>query len=97
LQNDIVTQTGSLTSLASQVPTPRLTASLDRVRARNACAALMQDSDLEGDPEGTIWPEHCRAGTCGWAIIAELKRSPAMGSVSTIVTTDFAAGDSMTR
>jgi nicotinamidase-related amidase len=30
------------------------------------------DTHRRGDPEWQIWPEHCREGSWGWEIIAEL-------------------------
>jgi len=32
-----------------------------------------QDSHQPGDREWTVWPEHCREGTWGWEIVAELQ------------------------
>jgi nicotinamidase-related amidase len=31
-----------------------------------------QDTHRPGDPEWEIWPEHCREGSWGWEIVAEL-------------------------
>jgi nicotinamidase-related amidase len=31
-----------------------------------------QDTHRRGDPEWRIWPEHCREGSWGWEIVAEL-------------------------
>ena len=31
-----------------------------------------QDTHRQGDPEWDVWPEHCREGTWGWEIVAEL-------------------------
>jgi nicotinamidase-related amidase len=31
-----------------------------------------QDTHRCGDPEWEIWPEHCREGSWGWEIVAEL-------------------------
>ena len=31
-----------------------------------------QDTHRQGDPEWEIWPEHCREGSWGWEIVAEL-------------------------
>jgi len=76
MQNDFVKPGGTLTNEAAEVMVPRLAQLLDRARAQNARIAYTQDSHLEGDPEWTIWPEHCRVGTWGWEIISELKPQP---------------------
>ena len=76
MQNDFVKPGGTLTNAAAEVMIPRLTELLDRARAQNVRIAYTQDSHMEGDPEWTIWPEHCRVGTWGWEIISELKPRP---------------------
>jgi nicotinamidase-related amidase len=76
MQNDFVKPGGTLTNAAAEVMIPRLASLLDRARAQNVRIAYTQDSHLEGDPEWTIWPEHCRVGTWGWEIISELKPQP---------------------
>jgi len=76
MQNDFVKPGGTLTNAAAEVMIPRLAQLLDRARAHNVRIAYTQDSHLEGDPEWTIWPEHCRVGTWGWEIISELKPQP---------------------
>jgi nicotinamidase-related amidase len=76
MQNDFVKPGGTLTNAAAEVMVPRLAALLDRARAQHVRIAYTQDSHLEGDPEWTIWPEHCRVGTWGWEIIPELKPQP---------------------
>src|SRR5512137_2445167 len=73
MQNDFVKAGGTLTNEAAAVMVPHLAQLLDRARAQNVRIAYTQDSHLEGDPEWTIWPEHCRVGTWGWEIISELK------------------------
>jgi nicotinamidase-related amidase len=76
MQNDFVKPGGTLTNAAAEVMIPHLAALLARARAQNVRIAYTQDSHLEGDPEWTIWPEHCRVGTWGWEIISELKPQP---------------------
>jgi nicotinamidase-related amidase len=76
MQNDFVKPGGTLTNEVADSMVPRLTQLLDRARAQNVRIAYTQDSHLEGDPEWTIWPEHCRVGTWGWEIISELKPRP---------------------
>jgi nicotinamidase-related amidase len=76
MQNDFVKPGGTLTNAAAEVMVPRLVQLLDRARTQNVRIAYTQDSHLEGDPEWTIWPEHCRVGTWGWDIISELQPQP---------------------
>lgn len=76
MQNDFVKSGGTLTNEVADNMVPHLAALLDRARAQNVRIAYTQDSHLEGDPEWSIWPEHCRVGTWGWEIIAELKPQP---------------------
>ena len=76
MQNDFVKPGGTLTNAAAEVMIPRLVQLLDRARVQNVRIAYTQDSHIEGDPEWTIWPEHCRVGTWGWEIIPELKPRP---------------------
>jgi nicotinamidase-related amidase len=76
MQNDFVKPGGTLTNVAAEVMIPHLAQLLDRARAQNVRIAYTQDSHLEGDPEWSIWPEHCRVGTWGWEIIPELKPQP---------------------
>ena len=76
MQNDFVKPGGTLTSEAAAVMVPRLAQLLGWARAHGVHVAYTQDSHVEGDPEWTIWPEHCRVGTWGWEIISELKPQP---------------------
>ncbi len=73
MQNDFVKPGGTLTNAAAEVMIPRLAQLLDQARAQNVHIVYTQDSHMEGDPEWTIWPEHCRVGTWGWDIIPELR------------------------
>lgn len=76
MQNDFVKPGGALANETADVMVPRLASLLDRARAQNVRVAYTQDSHLVGDPEWSIWPEHCRVGTWGWEIISELKPRP---------------------
>jgi nicotinamidase-related amidase len=72
MQNDFVKPEGRLV-VPDALPTlPALTALLARARTAGVRVAYTQDTHFEGDKEWTIWPEHCRHGTWGWEIVAEL-------------------------
>ena len=45
---------------------------LDLARASRMRVVYSQDTHCAGDPEWEIWPEHCREGSWGWEIVAEL-------------------------
>jgi nicotinamidase-related amidase len=44
-----------------------------------------QDTHQPGDREWEIWPEHCREGSWGWEIVAELRP----GSADTVLRKGF--------
>ncbi len=77
MQNDFVKPGGTLTNEAADSMAPRLAQLLERARTQGVRVAYTQDSHTAGDPEWSIWPEHCRMGTWGWEIIEELKPQPA--------------------
>jgi nicotinamidase-related amidase len=72
MQNDFVTEGGSLVVPAAAQTVPNLQRLLAKARAAGVRIAYTQDTHYEGDPEWQIWPEHCRAGTWGWEIIEPL-------------------------
>ena len=72
MQNDFVERGGSLVvpdAAATVAPIQRLVA---LARASRMRVVYSQDTHRSGDPEWDIWPEHCREGTWGWKIVAEL-------------------------
>lgn len=72
MQNDFVKPEGRL-AVPDALPTvPAIAALLLQARAAGVRVAYTQDTHFEGDKEWAIWPEHCRRGTWGWEIIAEL-------------------------
>jgi nicotinamidase-related amidase len=76
MQNDFVKPEGSLVVPAASETVPQIQRLLESARAEGVRVAYTQDSTVEGDLEFDIWPEHCRIGTWGWEIIAELQPQP---------------------
>jgi nicotinamidase-related amidase len=76
MQNDFVSERGSLfvESAADTVPTIREL--LANARSSGVKIAYTQDTQFEDDPEWEIWPRHCEHGTWGWEIVDELKPQP---------------------
>jgi nicotinamidase-related amidase len=72
MQNDLVKQGGSLLVPDAEATVPAIRRLLDRARSSRMHVVYIQDTHREGDPEWQIWPEHCREGTWGWEIVAEL-------------------------
>lgn len=79
MQNDFVEQGGSLLIPDAKATIPAIRALLDLARATGMRVVYSQDTHDQGDPEWTIWPEHCREGSWGWEIVAELP--PATGEI----------------
>jgi nicotinamidase-related amidase len=76
MQNDFVSAGGSLVVPDAAATIPAIQQLLANARSRNVQVAYTQDTHVEGDPEWQIWPEHCRLGTWGWAIVAALQPQP---------------------
>ena len=72
MQNDYVKQGGSLLVPDAEATIPAIRALLDLARASRIRVVYSQDTHRRGDPEWKIWPEHCREGSWGWEIVAEL-------------------------
>ena len=72
MQNDFVKPGGSLVIPDAEATIPAVRTLLDVARASRMRVVYSQDTHRQGDPEWTIWPEHCREGSWGWEIIAEL-------------------------
>jgi nicotinamidase-related amidase len=72
MQNDLVKRGGSLLIPDAEATIPAIKGLLDLARASRMHVVFSQDSHREGDPEWELWPEHCREGTWGWEIVAEL-------------------------
>jgi nicotinamidase-related amidase len=72
MQNDFVKRGGSLLVPDAAATVPAIGRLLDLARASRMHVVYSQDTHRRGDPDWEIWPEHCREGTWGWEIVAEL-------------------------
>ena len=72
MQNDFVQRGGSLLVPDAEATIPAIGRLLSLARATRMRVVYGQDTHGRGDPEWEIWPEHCREGSWGWEIIAEL-------------------------
>jgi nicotinamidase-related amidase len=72
MQNDFVKQGGSLLVPDAEKTVPAIKGLLEFARASRMHIVYSQDTHRQGDPEWEIWPEHCREGSWGWEIVAEL-------------------------
>jgi nicotinamidase-related amidase len=72
MQNDFVKPGGSLLVPDAEATIPAIRSLLDLARSSDMRVVYSQDTHSRGDPEWTIWPEHCREGSWGWEIVAEL-------------------------
>jgi nicotinamidase-related amidase len=72
MQNDFVKQGGSLLVPDAEATIPAIGGLLELARASRMRVVYSQDTHRQGDPEWKIWPEHCREGSWGWEIVAEL-------------------------
>lgn len=76
MQNDFVSEGGSLVVPAAAATVPNIQRLLGAARQAGVRVAYTQDTHFEGDPEWKIWPEHCRHGTWGWQIVDALAPQP---------------------
>ena len=72
MQNDYVARGGSLLVPDAAATVAAIGRLLALARATRMRVVYSQDTHRRGDPEWEIWPEHCREGSWGWEIIAEL-------------------------
>lgn len=72
MQNDFVKAGGSLPVPDAEATIPAIRRLLEVARASEMRVVYSQDTHRQGDPEWKIWPEHCREGSWGWEIVAEL-------------------------
>jgi nicotinamidase-related amidase len=72
MQNDFVKRGGSLVVPDAEATIPAIRRLLSLARASGIRVVYGQDTHRPGDPEWNVWPEHCREGTWGWEIAAEL-------------------------
>jgi len=75
MQNDFVKPGGSLLVPDAEATIPAICRLLDLARASRMHVVYSQDTHCADDPEWEIWPEHCREGSWGWQIVAELAPS----------------------
>ena len=73
MQNDFVSDGGSLLVEDAKATLPNIQRLLELARTSGMRVAFSQDTHDEGDPEWEIWPEHARRGTWGWQIVDELE------------------------
>jgi len=76
MQNDFVSEGGSLRVPDAQVTMPAIRDLLGFARQHGLKVVYTQDTHREGDPEWKIWPEHAREGSWGWEIVAPLRPAP---------------------
>jgi nicotinamidase-related amidase len=72
MQNDFVKHGGDLLVPDAEATVPAIRRLLELARASGMRVVYSQDTHRVGDPEWAIWPEHCREGSWGWEIVAEL-------------------------
>jgi nicotinamidase-related amidase len=72
MQNDFVSEGGSLLVPDAAATIPAIRGLVDLARANRMPVVFTQDTHREGDPEWQIWPEHAREGSWGWRIVDEL-------------------------
>jgi len=72
MQNDFVTEGGTLRVPDAASTLPVIAALLERARSSGMRVVFTQDTHRDGDPEWRIWPEHAREGSWGWQIVDAL-------------------------
>jgi nicotinamidase-related amidase len=72
MQNDFVSEGGSLRVPDAEPTIPAITTLLELARAYGMRVVFTQDTHRDGDPEWRIWPEHAREGSWGWQIVDAL-------------------------
>jgi nicotinamidase-related amidase len=72
MQNDFVSQGGSLLVPDAEATIPAINGLLELARAHGMRVVYSQDTHRDGDPEWQIWPEHAREGSWGWNIVDAL-------------------------
>ena len=69
MQNDFVTEGGTLVVPGAEETVPTIRKLLDLARDSGMKVVFVQDTHNEGDPEWGIWGEHCREGSWGWQVV----------------------------
>jgi nicotinamidase-related amidase len=73
MQNDFVTEGGTLVVPEAEGTIPKIQNLLALARESGMKVVFVQDTHNEGDPEWEIWGEHCREGSWGWQIVDGLR------------------------
>jgi nicotinamidase-related amidase len=76
MQNDFVSEGGTLRVPDAEATIPAIGALLTLARSSGMRVVFSQDTHRDGDPEWKIWPEHAREGTWGWEIVEALAPLP---------------------
>jgi nicotinamidase-related amidase len=76
MQNDFVSDGGSLQVPDAQATVPTIADLVRRFRVAGAHIVFTQDTHRDGDPEFAIWPVHAVEGTHGWQIVDALHPLP---------------------
>jgi nicotinamidase-related amidase len=69
MQNDFVTEGGSLVVPDAESTITAIGTLLELARAYGMRVVFTQDTHRDGDPEWRIWPEHARENSWGWEIV----------------------------
>jgi nicotinamidase-related amidase len=69
MQNDFVTESGTLVVPSAEGTVPTIRNLLDLARESGMRVVFVQDTHRDGDPEWEIWGEHCREGSWGWKVV----------------------------
>src|SRR4051812_35403399 len=72
MQNDFVSDGGSLLVPSAAATVPVIAQLAGRFRDAGARVVFTQDTHRDGDPEFAIWPVHAVEGTLGWEIVEPL-------------------------
>ena len=72
MQNDFVTEGGTLVVPDAAATVPAIATLLARARAAGMPVVFTQDTHRDGDPEFAIWPAHALEGSWGWEIVGGL-------------------------
>jgi nicotinamidase-related amidase len=72
MQNDFVTEGGSLVVPDAESTIPTIGTLLELARAYGMRVVFTQDTHRDGDPEWRSWPEHAREDSWGWQIVQPL-------------------------
>lgn len=76
MQNDFVSDGGTLQVPDAQATVPAIADLLRRFRVAGARVVFTQDTHRDPDPEFAIWPRHAVEGTPGHAIVSDLHPLP---------------------